>query len=80
MKEDAAAARQGPTGAAAERLSGGRRGGRDSCGASLSSLAVGGTEANKRFFSEAAVLSICQSMLGRAVLQGRMWHFWCPWF
>lgn len=36
-------------------------------GGSLSSPALGGTEANKLFFNEAAVLSICQSILGQAV-------------
>lgn len=50
--------------AAPQRL---RWGGRDTWGGSLSSLALGRTEANKLFFNEAAVLSISQSMLGRAV-------------
>ena len=61
-------------------LQGCRRGGQDTWGGSPSSLALGGTEANKLFFNEAAVLSICQSMLGQAVFWGRTWHFWRPWF
>lgn len=77
MNKDTAS-RQGPTAEQLPRGSGGEAG-------------VPGEGANLHlhwaaqmiincFFKEAAVLSICQSMLGHSLSQGCTQHFWCPWF